>query len=71
MNPMSLSTKPAGPDNALTTELLILPDGRILAHNLVQEMAAILSELSPGDESMRERARHASSREHDGSPITG
>lgn len=29
----------------MVTELLILPDGRILAHNLTQPMAAVLRKL--------------------------
>lgn len=34
-------------DQALTSELLILPDGSILVHNLTQPMADILRELNP------------------------
>src|ERR1017187_8154341 len=38
------------------TELLLLPDGRILVHNLVPAMAALLHQLNPGDRSMIRRA---------------
>lgn len=37
------------------SELLILPDGRVLAHNITPALAALLSELEPGNEKMRER----------------
>ena len=39
-----------------TTELLLLPDGQILVHNLTPAMAALLAEFNPADEPMRERA---------------
>jgi hypothetical protein len=39
-----------------TTELLILGDGNIFVHNLTPEMAALLSQLNPHDELMRQRA---------------
>jgi hypothetical protein len=42
---------------ALSTELLILPDGRILVQNLTQPMADVLSGLNPKDETIRSRAR--------------
>ena len=50
-------------DAAPMTELLILPDGRILVHNLTPAMAAILAELNPADEPMRERASRSCRRE--------
>lgn len=37
------------------SDLLILADGRILAHNLTPAMARVLAELMPDDESMRRR----------------
>lgn len=40
----------------LHSELLILPDGRILVHNLTQPMALVLHELNPGDDSINPRA---------------
>ena len=39
-----------------TTEFLILADGRIMVHSITPTMAAILSELNPHDELMRQRA---------------
>src|SRR5690348_9185526 len=41
------------------SELLILADGKILAHNITSEMAAILCELDPENNLMRQRARIA------------
>jgi len=40
----------------LTTELLLLPDGRILVHNLTQTFAELLSHLNPDDPQIRPRA---------------
>jgi hypothetical protein len=41
----------------LSTELLILPDGRILVQNLTQPMAELLNGLNPGDKTIASRAR--------------
>jgi hypothetical protein len=38
------------------TELLLLPDGRILVHNLIPAMAALLHQLDPEDRSMIKRS---------------
>ncbi len=46
------------------TELLVLPDGRILAHNITPAVAAILSELAPHDIAIRARARVAPNARH-------
>jgi hypothetical protein len=40
----------------LVSELMIMPDGRIYAHNLTSVMAAVLGELNPADETIRQRA---------------
>ncbi|MBI2929706.1 MAG: hypothetical protein HYY24_28950 [Verrucomicrobia bacterium] len=40
----------------LVTELLIGPDGQVLAHNLTPAFAALLRELNPDDEQMLERS---------------
>jgi len=56
--PSVSDTKPDG--SALTSELLILPSGRILVHNLTPVMAALLAELNPADDAMRERAESGS-----------
>jgi hypothetical protein len=42
--------------NSLTSELLILPDGRILVHNLTQPFAELLRELNPNDGQISPRA---------------
>jgi hypothetical protein len=39
----------------LQSEVLIMPDGKIYAHNLTPEMARVLSELNPDDESIQRR----------------
>jgi hypothetical protein len=44
------------------SELLILPDGRILAQNITPMMAKLLSKLDPNDGFMRERARAGNKR---------
>ncbi|MFZ0826288.1 MAG: hypothetical protein WAO02_02590 [Verrucomicrobiia bacterium] len=47
------------PNSGLTTELLILPDGRILVHNLTPVFAGLLRELNPDDEQISSRVtRH-------------
>jgi hypothetical protein len=43
--------------NELCAELLILPDGRILVHNLTRPVAELLHELNPGCEQITSRAR--------------
>ncbi len=45
-----------------TAELMILPDGRILAHNLTPELAAVLARLDPTDAAMNRRAGPAPAR---------
>jgi hypothetical protein len=39
----------------LLSELLIMPDGRLYAHNLTPEMAELLSQLNPADEGIKQR----------------
>lgn len=43
--------------NALHTELLILPDGRILVQNLTQPMARLLHRLNPEDQTIGRRVK--------------
>ena len=43
-------------DRQSSGELLILPDGRVLAHNITPALARVLAELDPADAAMRERA---------------
>ena len=47
---------PHSPAPPTTVELLIRPDGQVLAHNLSPTMAAVLAELNPEDATMRARA---------------
>ena len=44
-----------------SAEILVLPDGRILVHNLTPAGAALLAELAPHDSDMRRRAAAAPS----------
>ena len=47
----------------LVSELLIMPDGILYAHNLTPELAAVLSALNPVDDAMQRRARPAGNTE--------
>jgi hypothetical protein len=49
-----MNSKPPGKDHS---EFLILPNGRILAHNLTPALARVLAGLNPHDPAMRRRAR--------------
>ena len=44
-------------ERALTSELLILPDGRILVHNLTPVFAQVLRTLNPDDDQIRPRTQ--------------
>ncbi len=44
------------PQPEATTEILLLPDGQVLVHNLTPTMAAILAELNPNDRAMKIRS---------------
>jgi len=50
---------------SLTTELLILPDGRILVHNLTQPFAELLAELNPNCEQINSRIPNHASPNHE------
>jgi hypothetical protein len=52
-------------ESALTTELLILPEGQILVHNLTQPFAELLSELNPNCEQISARAKNPASPNHE------
>lgn len=54
-SPIKLNQSRESPKAELLSELLIMPDGKIYAHNLTPEMAAVLSELNPDDESIKRR----------------
>jgi hypothetical protein len=47
--------KPKQDPVELMSELLVMPDGQIYVHNLTPEMAAVLRELNPGDETIARR----------------
>lgn len=55
---MKPSRSPTTPGSI--TEMQILPDGRVLVHNLTPLMAAILAGMNPADDQMRSRARGGS-----------
>ncbi len=48
----------ASPGKDQMSELLILPDGRILVHNLTQTFAELLHELNPNAEQITSRITH-------------
>ena len=50
------NNKPAAGKRPLTSELLLLPDGRILVHNLTPTFAGLLKELNSDDEQIRLRS---------------
>ena len=47
------------------SEVLILPDGKILAHNITPAMARVLTELNPKDEAMSHRAQRKNNFNHE------
>ena len=47
---------------AVVSEILILADGQIYAHNITPAMARTLLELNPDDEAMKQRAGNKISR---------
>ena len=51
---------PRSPD--LVSELLILPDGRVLVHSLTPVFATLLSEFNPACEQISSRTTHHVSR---------
>jgi hypothetical protein len=42
---------------ALVTELLLMPDGQVLVHNLTPAFAELLHELNPACEQITDRTR--------------
>ncbi len=49
----------------LVSEILILPDGKILAHNITPVMAQILADLNPADTDMSRRALRHNQLQHE------
>ena len=45
----------ANPKAVLVSEILILPDGNVLAHNLTPVFTALLSQLNPRDQQISPR----------------
>jgi hypothetical protein len=52
-------TSPGPPIDRGTSELLILPDGRILARSLTPEVTVLLAEFAPADETLAVRCKTA------------
>ena len=50
----------ASPGKDQVSELLILPDGQILVHNLTPAFAGLLRKLNPDDEQISSRVLHHS-----------
>ena len=48
-----------------SSELLILADGKILAHNITPVMAEVLSQLNPEDEGMSRRVNQKPNLKHE------
>jgi len=47
------------------SEVMILADGRLLAHNITPVMAQVLAELNPADEAMNQRAMQKNTLKHE------
>jgi hypothetical protein len=47
------------------SEVLILPDGKVLAHNITREMARVLAEIDPTDTAMSRRATQKKTLKHE------
>ncbi len=63
---MKKRTKPAKKSSApLASELLLLPDGRILAHNLTPAFAGLLAGLTADCEPIMSRVTHHPSPSHE------
>jgi hypothetical protein len=45
------------------SDLLLLPDGRLLVHNLTPAMAELLRQLNPDDQTLRKRAELSADRQ--------
>ena len=54
---MNATSQPPDGSPESHSELLILPDGRILVHNLTQAMAEVLRELNQCEEVIQPRAK--------------
>ncbi|MGD0252048.1 MAG: hypothetical protein ABSC01_05070 [Verrucomicrobiota bacterium] len=61
--PAKKSCRPSGEN--LVSEFLILPDGRILAHNLTPVFAGLLAGLNPECEQITSRVTRHESHKHE------
>ena len=52
-----IRTMKSKPSSQAHGEFLILPDGRVLGHNLTPSLARVLARLNPRDPVMRRRAQ--------------
>jgi hypothetical protein len=57
---------PSSQTMRLHTEILILPEGKVLVHNLTPVMAAILKQLNPCADEIRDRVAVARGHEKPG-----
>jgi len=62
---MKIQIQSSTESSTRTTELLILPDGRILVHNLTQPFADLLHELNPEAEQISPRIALSPSLHHE------
>jgi hypothetical protein len=60
-----MKTKSRQPAASEHGEFLILPDGKILAHNITPVLAKVLSELNPADAAMKRRANQKNNLKHE------
>jgi len=61
----SYSVKASIGDRESVSQLLILPDGRVLVHDLTQSCAELLATLDPDCEHITSRITHHASRNHE------
>jgi hypothetical protein len=60
-----MKTRSRPPVTSEHSEFLILPDGKILAHNITPAAAKILSALNPADAAMKQRAGQKNNLKHE------
>jgi hypothetical protein len=59
-----MRNKPRKAETSLS-EILILPDGKVLAHNITPQMAQVLMELNPADKAMSQRTTRHKTLKHE------
>jgi len=65
MKNQKTKTRPKSSAENPVSEILILADGRIFAHNITPVMANVLAELNPADIAMNRRARRKNILKHE------